>query len=238
MNNSVKYIIAAIIILVGVVGVSFYSCEKEEITPNEYTPQAEIQELDADASNTDRTSSYMNDPAGERLSPSDFFDENYVFTEPEHLCGKAHRKDMINEDGKVVGSSYVFNTDKYFYIWMVTNEGVEMNSAYMHMSANSKTFPLTNSGKPDYSKFKYSIPESKEFTRMLSFEIPVDQVLGESWVAVLAKAKNANGNWLKVWVGESILNNEVPIRLFQYKTQECVVDPKDPGAPSTDEAES
>ena len=55
MNSNAKYIIIGLLLAVGIVGVSFYSCEKEEIVPNEYTPVSDPQELPIHEGNTFKT---------------------------------------------------------------------------------------------------------------------------------------------------------------------------------------
>lgn len=233
MNNSMKYILATLIVLVGVVGVSFYSCEKEEITPNEYTPQV-IQGLESDASNTDRAETDVDPSADELISPEAFLDESYVFTEPETLCGKAFKKEITNESGKVIGTSYVFNTDKNMYVWLVTNDGYKMKSAQMHLASDPKQFPMTSNGKPDYTKFKYSTPADKEIGRVMDFKIPLIQLNGKSFVAVTTEFQNPEGTWLRGWVGTAVLQGTVNARMFHYEEQKCTVKPNDPGAPDSD----
>lgn len=237
MNNSMKYIIATIILLVGVVGISFYSCEKEEITPNEYTPQV-IQGLDADASNTERAETDVRPNADERITPEAYLDENYIFVEPEMLCGKPFKKDITNESGNVIGTSYVFNTDKNMYVWLVMNDGFKMKSAQMHLASDPKKFPMTSNGKPDYTKFKYSTPADKEIGRVMDFKIPLNQLNGSSWVAVTAEFQNPAGTWLRAWVGKTVLQGEVNARIFKYEEQKCTADPSDPGTPLNDDPNS
>ena len=234
MNKSTKNMIAALILAVGVVGVSFYSCEKEEITPNEYTPQT-VQEMEADASNTERSDTDVRPNAEERITPEDFLNENYVFTEPESLCGKPFKKAIINPDGKEIGTAYVFNTDKNFYVWMVVNEGYKMKSAAMHFASNPKQFPIDRrQGVLDYSKFKFSTPDSKEIGRMMDFSVAVDQLDGSSFVAATAEYQGPDGNWRRAWIGKEILDGVVQARIFKYNEQKCTVDPTHPGTPDND----
>lgn len=227
MNNSMKYILATLIILVGVVGVTFYSCEKEEITPNGFTPEI-IQELDANVSNTDRIGDGVEPNAEEHISPEDFLNENYEFIEPEFLCGKAVKKEIFSESGKMIGVSYVFNTDKNLYVWLITETGYIMKSAQMHLASDPKQFPITSNGKLDYTKFKYSTPDDQETGRMIDFKIPLKQLNGSSTVAVTTEFQNPEGTWLRAWVGQTIFQGAVNTRIFRYEEQECKVGPNPP----------
>lgn len=237
MNNSIKYTIATIILLVGVVGISFYSCEKEEITPNATAEPDGVREMIQDETNTIRTTEVS--PEGEELiAASDFLDENYKFVESELFCGKYFTKDVMNEDGKVIGASYVFNTDKYFYVYLVSDNGFVMKNAMMHFASNPRSFPLTKDGKPDFTKFKYSSVNENEIGRVMNFKIPVDQLKGEAIVSVTAEFKNENNEWHRGWVGASILQGSVNLRIFDYNEQKCEVTPVGPVTPEGNEANS
>lgn len=237
MNNSMKYIIGTLILLVGVVGISFYSCEKEEITPNATAEPEGTREMVQDESNTIRSTEVT--PEGvELISPSDFLNADYQFVESEALCGKAFTKDIMNESGKRIGSSYVFNTDKYFYVWLVMDQGYKMKSANLHMATDARLFPLTDDGKPDYSLFKYGIPDGKEIGRVMNFKIPVEQLNKESIVSVTAEFMNEDNNYHRAWVGTTVLEGSKDLKVFKYTEQECTVDPKDPGAPDSDNADA
>ncbi len=237
MNNSTKYIIAASILVVGVVGVSFFSCEKEEITPNEFTPQV-VQEMDADVSNTERTETDVQPQADELISPEAFINENYIFTEPEALCGKPFKKEIMNPSGKEIGTAYIFNTDKNFYVWLVVNDGFKMKSASMHLGMNAKYFPWNDDRTLAYDAFKYNIPGVKEVGRILDFKIPVHQLNNKSYVAITTEFQNPQGTWNRAWVGSKILLGEVQVPLFEYEEQKCTVNPRNPGIPDNDNPDS
>lgn len=233
MNNSMKYILVSAILLVGVVGISFYSCEKEEITPNATVEPEGTREMVQDASNTIRSTEVT--PEGEELiSPSDFINENYEFVESEVLCAKPLSKEIFNESGKVIGQSYVFNTDKYFYVWLVTNEGFNMKNVKLHLATNVKTLPMTDDGRPNYSLFKYGTADDKEVGRMVNFKIPVHQLNGESIVSVTTEFYGENNAWHRAWVGQTLLQGSTELRIFKYAEQKCLVEPTDPGAPDSD----
>lgn len=203
-KSSAIYLVISLLIVVGVISVTFYSCEKDVITPLEPTAQNTVKTDNAD---------------------------EVAFKAPEDLCGKVTEKDIFNPRGTAVGRAYIFNTDKFFYVYLLANEGFEMRTAYMDLELDNLKLPLNDDGNPDFSKFKHIIKQEGG-GRMRTFKVPVAELHDQSYVAVAGEFRkieaNETGDWFKAWVDGKEFGASLFGKVFSYTEQECTINPENP----------
>ncbi|MFZ9027908.1 MAG: hypothetical protein ACO2Z9_02770 [Crocinitomicaceae bacterium] len=231
MNNSAKYLIGTIILLVGVVGISFYSCEKEEITPNETTIQP-IQEADADSQVRDAGTNEINYEVIHIREP--FLDESYELVESNEMCGKAIRKHIEVEKIGQVGRVNLFNSNNFLNVLFVSQE------AYTIESVKLMVRPLSQ-GAPDNAnpeRFKVVTPEGREASRFAGFKIPVGDLANTSIIAGMVKLTDKDGKNYLGWIEGEVFGETVYGKQFTFTLQECTVPTQgDTPAPATDGSE-
>lgn len=126
-KSNLKYLFASVVVALGVVAVSVYSCEKEVITPNNLTTEGTEMKTD------------VNIPI------------------PGSICGKIQQKGLIKVNDQEVGEALVYNDTKYFYVQLTTNRGYYMMDANMHICTKFEEIPVDKYSNPDISRFTYSI---------------------------------------------------------------------------------
>ncbi len=232
MKNSAKYIIGAIILSVGVVGVSFYSCEKEEITPNETTIQP-IQEVDADSQVRDAgTQEIRYDVIHIRES---FLDGNFELLQTNEMCGKAIRKTVEVEKIGQVGRVNLYNSENFLNVLFVSQEAYTIESVKLMVRPSSQGAP--NNANPE--RFSIVTPKDREASRFAGFKIPIEDVANTSIIAGIVKLKDKDGKNFLGWIEGEVFGETVFGKQFTYTLQECTVPAVngDTPAPATDGSE-
>lgn len=144
------------------------------------------------------------------------------------ICGKMINKQLIRENGKVMGEALIYNDTKYFYVELTSNEkGYSFSDAYMHIASKAELMPVDAEGNVDISKFEYSITGRKlEATR--KFRVPLSSLKKTAIVAVTAEAKHMNmgdnehQEKLTVWIkGNEFGTGTNKGQMFKYKKQTC-----------------
>lgn len=232
MNNSTKYIIATLIILVGVVGISFYSCEKEEITPNE-TTVIPIQEMDDDNISREEGTSPVRFEVINIREP--YFDANYEFITPNTMCGKAVRKEVTVDKYGEVGTARIFNSANFLNVLIISEEAYKIEAAKLMIRPASEAGPK----EADHAKFSIMTPADREPSRLAGFKIPIEDVKKESFISGAIKMTNAEGKKFLAWIEGEVYGSTMLGKQFSYTLQECTVDNDlgDTPAPPTDGSE-
>jgi hypothetical protein len=144
------------------------------------------------------------------------------------ICGKMVNKQLIRENGKVMGEALIYNDTKYFYVELTSQEkGYYFADAYMHIASKAEFMPVDKRGNVNISKFEYSITGRKlEETR--KFRIPLTSLKSKAIVAVTAEAKHMNmgdnehQEKLTVWIkGNEFGTGEIKGQMFKYQRQTC-----------------
>ena len=144
------------------------------------------------------------------------------------ICGKMVNKQLIRENGKVMGEALIYNDTKYFYVELTSQEkGYYFADAYMHIASRADLMPVDIEGNADISKFEYSITGRKlEETR--KFRIPLSDLKPIAVIAVTAEAKHMNmgdnehQEKLTVWIkGSQFGTGANRGQMFKYQRQTC-----------------
>ena len=116
-------LIAAIILIT----ISFYSCEKEVVTPN-----------------VKKESNSLHEP-------------DFILPIPSSVCGKIQQKSIVLLNGIAIGDALIYNDNRYFYVLLTTRNEYYMKDAHMHVCENFDDIPLDNYSNPALLNYKYSI---------------------------------------------------------------------------------
>ena len=231
MKNSGKYIIA-IILLVGVIGISFYSCEKEEITPTETTIQP-IQEVDPESQIRDAGTQEIRYEVIHIREP--FLDDNYELIESNEICGKPIRKTIDVEKIGQVGRVALFNSENFLNVLFISQKAYTIESVKLMVRPLSQGTP--NNANPE--RFSVITPKEREPSRFAGFKIPIEDVVKTSIIAGVVKLKDKEGKNYLGWIEGEVFGETTFGKQFTFTLQECTV-PNDTGdtpAPPTDGSE-
>lgn len=195
-KSSLKYVIASLVLVFGIVVVSVYSCEKEVIVPNE------------DSLRTSRT------------------DADLTLPIPGSICGEIQQKTMITMGGQEVGIALIYNDSKYFYVELTTNRGYYMKDANMHICKNFNELPLDEKGNPNISEFTYSIYGKPLSTvRKFRVGLQEMDGVSTIAVAVQTKylrKSNSKEDFEIAWIDGRRFGTTVPGRAFGYEKTVCL----------------
>lgn len=229
MNSSTKYIIAALIVAIGVVGISFYSCEKEEIRPNE-TTVVPIQEMDAENNFRDEGPSEVRFEILDQIE--NYFDASYALITPNDMCGKATRKSVSIDKYGEVGKAFVFNSANFLNVIVVSNKEYKIESAKLMIKPITAEMPK----EADYESFSIMTPNDRVPSRFAGFKIPIEDVAKDSFIAGAIKMTGADGKQFVAWIDGEVYGSTILGHKFSYSLQECTVDADlgDYPAPPTD----
>lgn len=233
MNNSTKYIIATLIVLVGVVGISFYSCEKEEITPNE-TTVIPIQEMDEDNISREEGTAEVRFEVIGLIEP--YLNANYDFKALNEMCGKATEKAVSVDKYGQVGRAKIYNSNNFLNVLIVSNDAYKIEAAKLMIRPATASIPK----EADYESFSIMTPADREPTRFAGFKIPAEDVSKDSFIAGAVKMVGADGKRFVAWIEGEVYGSTLLGKRFSYTLQECTV-PADLGdypAPPTDGSEN
>lgn len=164
----------------------------------------------------------------EVITPNSPENRSAVVLPDGDVCGKMVNKQLIRENGKVIGEALLYNDTKYFYVELTSQEkGYYFSDAFMHIASRAELMPLDAEGSVDISKFEYSITGRKlEETR--KFRVPLTSLKPKAVVAVTAEVKRMNmgdndhQEKLTVWIkGNEFGTGEVKGQMFKYNKQTC-----------------
>lgn len=194
-NSKLKYLFLASLMLMVTTVVTLYSCEKAAITPSERTLEG-------------------NDAEGDFSIP-----------EPNSICGNIENKFLIDEHGHKIGEALIYNSKKYFYVYLTTKEGIFMRDVYLHVTDKMEKIPLDQNGDPFYKIFKYQIV-GKSLSNVRKIRVSLKDMEGVSLVTVMAQTfdmndEDVNGEIDLSWVDGRIYGKTLLGRVFTYEKQIC-----------------
>lgn len=195
-KSSLKYVFATLVLTLGIVVISVYSCEKEVIVPNN---------ISSTASRTDA---------------------DLTLPIPGSICGEIQQKAMITMNGQEVGIALIYNDSKHFYVELTTNKGYYMKDANMHICKNFNELPLDEKGNPDIPRFTYSIygkPLStvRKFRVGLQEMSGVSSIAVAVQTKYLRKS-NSQDDFEIAWIDGRKFGTTVPGRAFGYEKTLCL----------------
>lgn len=209
MKSNAKYFIAAVLIAIGAVGVSFYSCEKEEITPNETTPMDDPTQLDADADNTIRV-----EPVADIDMP-----------EVGENCGKVFSKKLMAAGNETVGNVAVYNDGENYIIQIGATRGWYFGRAYAQVAFDMAKFPLDREGNPDYTHYDYAVKDPAQ-KKVVEFKIALDRIELDNFMTSVAVEVTSDperpGKRMIAWVEGKEFGESIPGTAYVYKKQACL----------------
>ena len=209
MSSNAKYFIAAVILLIGVVGVSFFSCEKEEIVPNMTTPSEDPTQLEADAGNTIR------------VEPIEDID----MPELGENCGKVFTKKLKAAGNETVGNVIVYNDDEVYRVQISATRGWYFGRAYAQIAYDMAKFPLDRDGNPDYTHFDHAVKDPQQ-KKVVEFNIPFSRIELEQFMTSIAVEVTSDperpGKRMIGWVEGKEYGAKQPGTAFIYKRHPCL----------------
>lgn len=209
MKSNAKYFIAAVLIAIGAIGVSFYSCEKEEITPNEYTPSPDPAELESDADNTMRVEAV----------------EDIDMPEVGENCGKVFSKKLMAAGNETVGNVAVYNDGENYIVQIGAARGWYFGRAYAQIAYAMAKFPLDREGNPDYTHYDYAEKDPAQ-KKVVEFKIPLDQIKLDNFLTSVACEVTSDperpGKRMIAWVEGAEFGATIPGTAYLYKKQPCL----------------
>lgn len=213
MNSNAKYFIAGLLILIGAIGVGFYSCEKEEITPNETTPTPDPEELTASRDNTIRT------------------DEPWEIhlVAPENTCGDPERNFFHLKDNSRVGGLSTYNDGRNLYFKFGFKAEYRLQKAYIHIALDQKKIPVDKMGNPDVEAFKYQSFYSEQAKSYL-VKVPLSDFKQKAClIAFAVDLVNSDDKPMafRSWAGEVPFGETIKGAIMKYSVEPCLVDTAD-----------
>ena len=201
MKNK-KTIIARLTILLGitilaVLGI-LISCEKENFSP-------------------------ISGNSLEKTSQSDLTSNELPMVD---ICGTMMSKRLLTDQKKEVGTAFLFNDKRYFYVHAAVNADYKMKNAYL-FTGEKQELPLNASGDPDFQHFQHQIV-NQGFSTVRSFKIPLKELKGKFAVALILQILPKNETYtflkLKAWAeGQSFgVNNGKRGMFFPYEKGVCL----------------
>lgn len=210
MKNT-KSIIARLTVLFGitilaVLGI-LISCEKENFTP-------------------------ISESSIEKTAQTDLTSNEMPIVD---ICGSMMTKKLLTDQKKEVGTAFLFNDKRYFYVHAAVNADYKAKNAYL-FTGKKEEIPLTTAGDPDFQHFNHQIV-NQGFSTVRSFKIPLEEMTGKFSVALMLQIlpKNDTYNFLKLkaWgQGQSFgLNIGKKGMFFPYEKGICLyIDREEPTA--------
>ncbi len=210
MNSNAKYFIVSLLLLIGVAGVSFYSCEKEEIVPNETTPVSDPQELSSSVDNTIRTD-YPNGPSLEL---------------PENHCGEYELHYFSLSNKEKIGKVHIYNDGKNLYFQLGYKTEYTLQKSYIHIAFDKEKIPVDKMGNPDVEKFRYQSTYNNKLKTYL-IKVPLSDIRRTGCLIAFATDIVNNDDKplkLRAWAGEVEIGETIKGRIMKYTVEPCLID--------------
>jgi hypothetical protein len=128
-NSTLKFAFVTLLAAVILIAISFYSCEKEVITPNK------------------------------DLQSNSLYEPDFILPIPSSVCGKIDQKSIFLLNGVAIGDALIYNDNRYFYILLTTRNEYYMKDAYMHICKNFDEIPMDDYSNPAILDYTYSIKD-------------------------------------------------------------------------------
>lgn len=201
MKKNLKSILAIAAVATGVIAVSMYSCEKENIQPNDSLEEQVVMK-----------------------------DINTVLPDAMNLCGKMTKIALVEtKSGNDIGSAYVYNNREYLWVVLNTRKGFYMKTAHMEMVENEKDLPtVLRTGELNYNKFKYLI-DAEPPSNIRTFKIPMDEAKGKKIYSIMVKTRTDRETryTTEAWV-EGKITFKGSGRAFNHVVDRCRPDIEEP----------
>lgn len=145
---------------------------------------------------------------------------------PETFCGKVMEKELVGENGAIIGTAVIFNDTKYFYVNMKSTNDYIFGDAAMHIATRPESIPVDQNRNPAVSEFDYKV-KGQALSTNRSIIVPLSDMKGFSFVAVNVQAKALHSTekhalFVSTWIDGREFGNTVKGRLFTYDKQECL----------------
>jgi hypothetical protein len=195
-KSTLKLVVVALVL--GVVGValSVYSCEKQNFVPN------------------------TNNAVSASEDPSKFI------TEPGAICGEMTHRSITDANRREIGTAYIYNDTKYFYVMLAASKGFYLGNAFLQVSDKIGEIPLDSNQNADFKNFEYSITPAK-FSTMRKFRIPTAEISGYNFVsAAVQTSTDPSGvpSGSIAWIEGKFYGAGKPGKVFRYTKGVCLTD--------------
>jgi len=151
------------------------------------------------------------------------------------ICGTMMSKKLLTDQKKEVGTAFLFNDTKYFYVHAAVNADYKVKNAYL-FTGKKDEIPLTTAGDPDFQHFNHQIV-NQGFSTVRSFKIPLEELTGKFSVALMLQVLPKNDTYtflkLKAWGEGQSFGTTIGKRgmFFPYEKGVCLyIDRDEPAA--------
>lgn len=142
------------------------------------------------------------------------------------ICGTMMSKKLLTDQKKEVGTAFLFNDKKFFYVHAAVNADYKVKNAYLY-TGKKEEIPLNTAGDPDFQNFNHQIV-NQGFSTVRSFKIPLEELTGKFSVALMLQILPKNETYtflkLKAWAQGQIFgaNNGKRGMFFPYEKGVCL----------------
>lgn len=204
MKKRKSYLFGAAITALFICGMLFFSCEKDEIVPNQYTPTVAMEENNG-------TLKGQNEEKG-------------IIKPLRDNCGQMISRPLMTQGNINVGKAVIYNDSKYFYVKLISKEGMYIGKAYAHIAYDVNRFPLDKNGNPYFTTFDYQNLSSKP-KKELYFKIPYEKIeLKQFLSSVMCEVfslPDRPGIKGHAWIQGRPYGETMEGKIFAYSTKTC-----------------
>lgn len=204
MKKRKRYLFGTAIVAMLSCGMFFFSCEKDEIAPNQYTPQAAMEE---------NNGSFK----GEN-------EEKRTITELRDNCGEMISRSLVTQGGITVGKAVLYNDKENFYVKLIASRDWYIGKAYAHIAYDMSRFPLDKNNNPYYAKFDYRELSSKP-KKELYFKIPYEEIALKQFLSSVMceifSLPDRPGIKMHAWIQGRPYGETMEGKIFAYSTKTC-----------------
>lgn len=204
MKKRKRYLFGTAIVGMMACGMFFFSCEKDEIVPNQFTPQAAMEE---------NNGSFK----GEN-------EEKGTITVLRDNCGVMISRPLVTQGGISVGKAIIYNDKVNFYVKLITKRDYYIGKAYAHIAYDVNRFPLDKKGNPYYARFDYQELNPKPKNE-LYFKIPYEKIeLRQFLSSVMCEVfslPDRPGIKMHAWIQGRPYGETIEGKIFAYSTKTC-----------------
>lgn len=191
---------------VGIVSMTVYSCDKEEIMPGDQEKRASLNE-------------------NEEVDLVDFQIPNLY-----EICGEVVEKPILNAKGRSIGTAYLYNDRENAHFVLKAAHGYLLKDAYLDFQAEPSLFVVGRNGEPDLTTFRYRI-EGERASNYRVFSVPKDELRGKIFVACKTHYRSSliptqplvvdYNDKAGAWVEGEKYGNRLPGMIFKNEIHLC-----------------
>lgn len=200
MKKNLKSILAIAVVATGVIAVSMYSCEKENIQPNNATE--EVVEKDITT----------------------------ILPDAMSLCGEITKTQLVSaQSGSTIGTAFIYNNKSTLWVVLYTKKGAYMKNAYLEIAEKVSDLPVNiRKNQLMFDKFTYRI-DAEPASNVRVFKVPMKNIRNKTVFSAMVQIRTNGQNEFKerAWIQGKIGFNGGG-QAFNHVLDRCRPDFEDP----------